>query len=409
MALKSAQRVPSWLLLIGAMTAVGPVSIDMYLPGFPLIEREFAQGGVERTMASYLIGIAIGQIFYGPISDRFGRKPPLYAGFVLFSLGAFGCMIANDMTMLNVMRVLQALGGGAGMVIGRAIVRDRCEPHEAARAFSTLMMIVSLGPVVAPTLGGWFVTMFGWRSVFAFQSALGLVLLTAMHRILRESRDPAYVRPLDLRDILSSYGRLLTDRAFLGYSLIGAFGMAALFCYVSGSPTVLTRVYDLSPQQFGWALGLNGIAFLGASRLNMIALRTKGPADLLARTVWIPPLAGVLLVILTLFVDPPLWSVILLQVFFFISVARSSPNVSALALAPHGRDAGSASALMGSLQSAVAMTAAIAVAAFNDGTLRTLALIMTLAAVCSTASYVWVRTRRVKPLAGQERDEVPLE
>ena len=389
----SSRRIPGWLILIGAMTAVGPVSIDMYLPGFPLIEREFAQAGVERTMASYMVGIAIGQLFYGPISDRFGRKPPLYAGLILYALGSLGCCLSTSMTMLTIMRVVQALGGCGGMVIGRAIVRDRCEPHEAAHAFSTLMLIVSLGPILAPTVGGWFVTTFGWRSVFVFQCVFALALLAAMHHILGESRDPAYVVPLDLRRVVSGYGRLLIDRAFVGYTLVGAFGMAALFCYVAGSPTVLTHAYGLSPQQFGWMIGFNGIAFMSASRFNMIALRTREPGELLARAVWFPLIAGVLLILLTLFLHPPLWSVITLQFFFFISVARSNPNVSALALAPHGRAAGTASALMGSLQSAVAMLAAVAVAIFNDGTLRTLALIMTVSAMSSALCYVWVRTR----------------
>jgi len=374
------------------MTAVGPLSIDMYLPGFPLIEREFAQGGVERTMASYMIGIAIGQLFYGPISDRFGRKPPLYFGFALYSLGALGCMLAVDMTMLIVTRVVQALGGCAGMVIARAIVRDRCQPHEAARAFSTLMLIVSLGPIVAPTLGGWFITHLGWRSVFAVQAFVGLVLMFAMHSILNESRDPAHVVPLDVRTILASYRRLLGDRPFVGYSLIGAFGMAALFSYVSGSPTVLIGGYGLTAQQFGWVLGFNGIAFMSASHLNMVALRSRGPAEQLARTVAYPPIVAGALLLLTFFAQPPLWSVVVLQVLFFVSVARSNPNVAALALAPHGREAGNASSLMGSLQSTVAMLGASAVATFNDGTLRTLAVIMAVGAICALLSYAWAQS-----------------
>jgi len=381
------------------MTAVGPVSIDMYLPGFPSIEREFAQSGVERTMASYMLGIAVGQLFYGPLSDRFGRKPPLYAGFILYALGSIGCFLATSMAVLTGMRVLQALGACGGMVIGRAIVRDRCEPHEAARAFSTLMLIVSLGPILAPTLGGLFVTGFGWRSVFVFQCLFALTLLTAMHHILGESRNPADVVPLDVRGVLAGYGRLLKDRAFIGYTMVGACGMAGMFCYVAGSPTVLTREYGLSPQQFGWMIGLNGIAFMTAGRLNMIALRTRGPAELLARAVWFPLLAGVLLVSLTFIVHPPLWSVILLQFSFFISVGRANPNVAALALAPHGREAGSASALMGSLQSAVAMIAASAVAAFSDDTLRTLAIIMTVGAAISVMSFLLTRTKSLAPVA----------
>lgn len=386
-------RVPGWLLLIGAMTAVGPVSIDMYLPGFPLIEREFAEQGIERTMASYLLGIAFGQLFYGPISDRFGRKPPLYVGFALYALGALGCAFANSMFMLMSMRVLQALGGCAGMVIARAIVRDRCQPHEAARAFSTLMMIVSLGPIVAPTLGGWVVTAFGWRAVFIFQALLGMSLMIAMHSMMTESRDPAHVVPLNFRQVGRTYVRLLKDRSLVAYSMVGGFSMGALFCYVTGSPTVMTQLYGLSPQQFGWMIGLNGIAFMSASRINMVSLRHRGPAEALARTIWLPVFFGVLLTVLAIWIAMPLWAVIVLQFCFFISAGCVMPNVAALALAPHGREAGVASALMGSLQSVLPTLGGVAVAIFNDGTIRTLALVMTVAAVCSWLSYAWVSRR----------------
>lgn len=383
-------RVPGWLMLIGAMTAIGPVSIDMYLPGFPLIELELAEQGVERTMASYLIGIAVGQLFYGPISDRFGRKPPLYVGFALYALGALGCALANSMFMLMSMRVLQALGGCAGIVIARAIVRDRCQPHEAARAFSILMMIVSLGPIVAPTLGGWVVAAFGWRAVFIFQAVLGVSLIVAVHSMMTESRDPAHVVPLNFRQVGGSYLRLLKDRNLVGYSMVGGFSMGALFCYVTGSPTIMIPLFELSPQQFGWMIGLNGIAFMSASRINMISLRHRGPAEALARTIWLPVLFGLLLTALAIWIALPLWVVIVLQFCFFISVGCVVPNVAALALAPHGREAGIASALMGSLQSVLPTLGGVAVAIFNDGTVRTLALLMTVAAVCSWLSYVWV-------------------
>lgn len=387
-------RLPGWLWLIAAMSAVGPVSIDMYLPGFPMIERDLGSQGVERTMASYLVGIAIGQLFYGPISDRFGRKPPLYVGFVLYSLGALGCAFASSMNMLVLMRVLQALGGCAGFVIGRAIVRDRCQPHEAARAFSILMLIFSLGPIVAPALGGWVITLFDWRATFFFQCLLGIVLLIATHFAMTESRDPATVVPLSVGQVARSYIRLLGDRTLVGYSLVGGFGVAALFSYVTGSPTVMTRIYELTPQQFGWMIGLNGMAFMSASQLNMMALRKMGPGEALARAIWLPVVAGGLLVTLASFwAGLPLWVMLILQFSFFISVGRVTPNVTALALAPHGREAGIASALMGSLQSLLPMCAGFAVARFTDGTIPTLALIMTTAVVCSLLCYLWVRPR----------------
>lgn len=383
--------VPRWLLLVAAMAAVGPVSIDMYLPGFPAIEREFGVRGVETTMAAYLVGIAVSQLFYGPISDRFGRKPPLYFGFALYALGGAGCALAASMPALTLMRVVQALGGSSGFVIGRAIVRDRCEPHEAARAFSLLMMIVALGPVLAPAVGGVVVTHFGWRATFVFQAALGVALLAATHFALRESRPESSIVPLRIASVLRTYLRLGADRTLIGYSLVGGFGMGALFTYVTGAPTVLTHRYGLSPQQFGGLIGLNGFAFMTASRLNMIALRTIGPREVLARYVWLPLILGGALFLLTWLWPVPLWVVVALQLSFFVTVGRVTPNVAAIALTPHGAQAGAASALMGALQSALAMLSGFAVATFNDGTVSTLAAIMTVGGALTWVSYLWAR------------------
>jgi DHA1 family bicyclomycin/chloramphenicol resistance-like MFS transporter len=375
------------------MAAVGPVSIDMYLPGFPAIEREFGVRGVETTMAAYLVGLAVSQLFYGPISDRFGRKPPLYFGFALYALGAAGCALAPSLPALTLLRVVQALGGSAGFVIGRAIVRDRCEPHEAARAFSLLMMIVALGPVIAPAAGGVVVTHFGWRATFVFQAALGLALLAAVHFALRESRPESSIAPLNIASVMRTYLRLGSDRTLVGYSLVGGFGMGALFTYVTGAPTVLTQRYELSAQQFGALIGLNGFAFMTASRLNMIALRTLGPREVLARYVWLPLLLGSALFLLTYLWPVPLWTVVALQLSFFVAVGRVTPNVAALALAPHGKEAGAASALMGALQSALAMLSGFAVATFNDGTVSTIAAIMTVGGALTWGSYLWARGR----------------
>lgn len=389
--IKATQRFPRWLILVAAMTGVGPVSIDMYLPGFPAIQHELGSRGVETTMAAYLVGIAVGQLFYGPLSDRFGRKPPLYVGFVLYVLGALGCALASSMPMLIVMRVVQALGGCAGIVVGRAIVRDRCEPHEAARVFTMLMMIFALGPVLAPALGGVIVTAFGWRATFVFQCVFGLVLLFAMHSMLRESLDTSTAPRLSITSIGRAYLRLAADRRLVGYSLLGGFGFGAMFSYVTGAPIVLTQRYGLSPQQFGGLIGLNGLAFMAASRLNMSSLRSLGPQEVLARYVWVPPVIGIALSSLALLWDLPLWVLVTLQLSFFVSIGRVNPNVVALALAPHGRDAGTASALMGALQSMLATIAGLAVAVCNDGTIGTLTSLMAAGAILAWISYLWAK------------------
>lgn len=372
------------------MTAVGPVSIDMYLPGFPAIEAEFGTRGVEVTMAAFIIGIAVGQLFYGPISDRFGRKPPLYVGFSVYMIGALGCALSVNMTMLTAMRVVQALGGCAGLVIGRAIVRDRCEPHEAARAFTTLTMIVALGPVLAPAVGGVVVTYLGWRATFVVQAVLALTLMFTMHRVLTESNVTRDTN-VSFGDILRNYGRLSVDRHFMAFSLLLGFSMASMFCYVTGAPKVITQNYGLSAQQFGALIGLNGLAFMSASILNMRALRTLTPRQVLSRYIWASPLLGFALFTLSLLFALPLYVVVGLQLLFFVSVGRVGPNVTALALAPHSRSAGTASALMGATQSALTTCAGIAVAIFNDGTVHTLAAIMATGASLALLCFLWIR------------------
>ncbi|HEY5807564.1 MAG TPA: multidrug effflux MFS transporter, partial [Povalibacter sp.] len=329
-------RFPAWLLLVAAMSAVGPFTIDMYLPGFPDIERDLAEQGVERTMAAYLVGITVGQLIYGPISDRFGRKPPLYFGFALYALGSLGCALAGSLSMLMLMRVTQALGACAGFVIGRAIVRDRCEPHEAARAFATLMAVVAIGPIIAPMLGGWVVTAVGWRGVFVFQALLGVALLIMMHKLLTESLSPSAVLPIHAGDIARRYLRLSKEPILVGYSMVSGFGMGTMFCYVTGAPIVMAETYQLSPQQFGWMLGLNGLAFMTASRINMLALRDRKPKEVLREAIRWPLAVSVLFLVLALCLRLPLWAVISLQLLFFVSTARTMPHTSALALAPHG-------------------------------------------------------------------------
>lgn len=387
----SARGIPGWLVLIGAMSALGPFSIDMYLPGFPTIEREFGESGVEQTMASYLLGLALGQLVYGPLSDRFGRKPPLYAGLLLYVIGSVGCSIASSMGVLTAMRIVQAIGACSPLVIGRAVVRDRCEPQEAAKAYATLMMIVSLGPVVAPTVGGWVITLFSWRAVFVFLALAAIVIVIAMHVMLVESRDPAHVRPLSFATVTRSYGRLLLDRVFVGYSCVGGFAMAGLFCYVTGSPIVMAEQYGLTPQQFGWMIGLNGIAFMSASRWNIVSLRHSTPAQVLGKAVWLPMLFAGVLAAASYVWKLPLWIVIASQFGFFLTVGRANPNVAALALAAHAREAGTASALMGAVQSGLGMLAGIAVALLSDGTIARLATLMAGCAVLSAGSYVVAR------------------
>lgn len=374
-------------MILGALTAIGPLSIDMYLPAFPEMERSLGSpaGGAELTLAGFFIGMALGQLFWGPLSDRFGRKPPLYAGLALYALASLGCALAGSVTALIFWRILQALGGSAGMVIARAVVRDRCGARDAARAFSMLILIMGLAPILAPLLGGWIVTALGWRAIFFVLVAFSLVCLAAIHFGMTESHDIRFEPPLHLLQVARNYAGLFASRLFLGYSLSGGLAAAGMFAYIAGSPFVLIQLGGIPPEYFGWAFGSNALGFIAASQLNARLLKTIAPTRLLRRALWMPALAGLSLVGLTFsnMVSLPLT---LLGLFLYIaSLGFIVPNASACALATHGQQAGTASALLGALQFGLATLAGAAVGQWHDGSSRPLAVVL---AVCGAGAWL---------------------
>jgi DHA1 family bicyclomycin/chloramphenicol resistance-like MFS transporter len=283
------------------------------------------------------------------------------------------------MTQLVLSRLLQALGGCAGIVIARAVVRDSYEPRNAARVFSTLIMISAAAPILAPTVGGWIVQVGNWRIVFWAQATFGAVLLTAIHFVLPETRQAGHTAPLRVSSTLQNYLVLIKDRHFIGHVLMGTFAVATIFCYISGAPIVLTETYGISAHSFGWIMSLSGLSLVLANQLNIFRLRRHSPRAILRVAVWMPLLLGIFTVtVLSLFALPAAW-VVLLQLSTFIAIGHILPNVAAEALAQRGEDAGTASALMGSVQSLGSTAAGFAVAAANDGSMRTIAILM---AVC---------------------------
>jgi MFS transporter, DHA1 family, multidrug resistance protein len=366
----NAGRFPGWLVILGALTAIGPLSIDMYLPAFPAIEADLgaAPGTAELTLATFFVGMAVGQLFWGPISDRFGRKPPLYFALGLFAVASLGCALAQSAEALTGWRLLQALGGSAGMVITRAMVRDRCAAREAARAFSLLILVMGLAPILAPLLGGWVSVALGWRAIFLLLAAFAAVLWLAVALGLAESHDTRHEPPLHLGRVLAGYGGLFRNRAFLGYTLSSGFAMAGMFAYIAGSPFVFIQLGGISPADFGWFFGANALGFVLASQVNARLLKAREPTRLLRRSLWVPLLAGALALGVTatgVFSLP----LILVAVFAYVgSLGFIAPNASACALATHGQQAGAASALMGALQFGLATLAGVGISHFHDGT-----------------------------------------
>lgn len=383
---------PSWLILLGALTAVAPLSIDMYLPSFPQIERSLVgnPGSVELTLASFFIGLTLGQLFYGPLSDRFGRKKPLYIGFAIYTLASLGAAMADSISILILWRFLQGMGGCAGIIIPSAIVRDRTTARESARAFSLLMLVMGLAPILAPLIGGQIMLLCGWRGIFYVLALFGISCLAAIKLGLAESHNIDHEPPLNLRKVLSNYFHLLKNKAFLGYALAGGLAMSGMFAYIAGSPFVLIDLYHIPAEKFGFFFGVNAFGLIASSQINARLLKKFSATSILRTALWIPSITGFSLALLAFnnWISLPIF---IAGFFCFVSsIGFIIPNAMASALATHGQQAGTAAALASALQFFFATLAGTLVGLLNDGTGRPLATIM---AICGIGA--WVCHRRL--------------
>jgi DHA1 family bicyclomycin/chloramphenicol resistance-like MFS transporter len=378
-------------LILSALVAFAPMSIDMYLPALPALERYFAADtpAVQHTLAAFFIGLAAGQLLYGPIADKYGRKPPLYFGLGLYVIASAACALAPSIGNLIVLRFLQAVSGCAGMVVARAVVRDLYDRQESARVYSILLMVMGIAPIVAPLAGGYMLTWFGWRSIFWVLALFGIACLLAVKFGLPETipRD----RPrIALSNALGNYISLLADRRYLGYALSGGFGQAGMFAYISGSPFVFIDLYGVPAHAYGWLFGLNAMGIVGFTQLNR-RLLLKYDSD---RILNFGNLAGFLMcaVLLAAALSNTAGLIGLLVPLFFVVALRglTFPNASAGAMAPFPDNAGSASALLGSVQFAIAAIASAAVGLFHNGTAVPMAAVITVCGLLAFVCYRWL-------------------
>lgn len=379
------------VVVLGALTVVGPLAIDMYLPALPQIARELGvdMGGVELTLSVFMIGVAVGQAFYGPIVDRWGRRGPLLIGMGVFTVAAVACARAESLGALLAWRLVMALGGSASMVVPRAVVRDFFAERESARLYSLLMLILGVSPILAPTVGGQLLEFTGWRGIFWAMAGLGVVFAVAVAGWLPESLPRERRVPLEVGRALCTYGRLLVDRRFIGAALAAGCTLGAIFTYVAGSPAVFIELHGLTPAQFALVFGFNGLGLVVASQVNRWLLRTHAPRVVLAGAFLAMAGAGLLLAV----AGATGWGGWLaLVVLLFITLAAAGvifPNIAALAMAPFGEVAGSASALLGTVQFAVGAGAGALVGLLHNGT----AVPMTAGvAGCAVTGWIIVRT-----------------
>lgn len=372
------------ILILGLLSAFGPLSIDMYLPALPGIAKDFAVplASVQLSLASFLIGIALGQIFYGPITDRWGRKKPLYVGLIVYALASFACASTFDVSGLIIYRFLQALGACAGMVITRAMVRDLYQPHESAKVFSLLMLIMGVAPILAPVLGGVLTTAFGWRSIFWALTVVSLLALFCIFKFLPETHKPDV--KYGLKDIFRNYFGILKDKNFTGYTLTMSLVYSGMFAYITGSSFVFITHYGLTPAQYAWVFGANAFGLIAFSQINGRILRKLPPEAILLRVLPFVAFFGVLILLVGVF-DGPIWAMCGSLFLYICIMGLIAPNSSACALAYQKKHAGSASALMGTLQFAVASIFSGLVSHFHNETILPMTAIM---CVCGVLSYL---------------------
>ncbi|MDF2096860.1 Bcr/CflA family multidrug efflux MFS transporter [Aquibaculum arenosum] len=395
----SRRRAVELIIILGAMTAFAPLSIDMYLPAFPTLQEAFdtTAGRIQLTLSSFFIAFASGQMLYGPLADRFGRKKPALFGLGLFVLTSIGCAFAATVEQLMVLRFLQALGAGGGVVVARAMVRDLFPPSEAVSVFSRLMLVIGIAPMLAPLLGGYLLIWFDWQAIFYFLALCGLLCALAVQFRLKESLQPHMAQSLSPRAIAIAYGRLLADRRFIGPALVGGLSIAGMFVYITASPFVFIEVLGLSPETYGWVFGLNAFGFIAASQVNARLGRRFGPDGVLSVSNLVLALVGLALILGGALGIGGRYGVFLPIIGYITCLGFIMPNTAALAMAPFGRNAGSASALLGTLQFGLAAAASAIAGTFSHETPAALSLMVAGLGFCGTLAY-FLLCRKARPV-----------
>jgi DHA1 family bicyclomycin/chloramphenicol resistance-like MFS transporter len=386
------------VLLLGALSAVGPFSIDMYLPGFQDIARDLQTdiAHVGQTLTSYFIGISIGQLIYGPIIDRYGRKGPLQLGLIIYTVASLLCILSPSIDALIGLRGLLALGGCAGMVASRAIVRDLFPVTETAKIFSQLMLVMGAAPIIAPTVGGWMVSIWGWKSIFLFMGSFSTIMLIAVARLLPESHQPD--RSVDLRPtrVLKDYFFVLKEPVFLTFALASGFASACLFSYISGSPIFYMEIAGFSNTEYGWIFGMNALGFIGGSQLNSVMLKKYDSEKVMSTAVISLVICALLLLFGSLLNILPTQVAIAFIFLYLLSLGFISPNTAALSLQPFTRSAGSASAMLGFIQMLMGALASGIISYLTDSSVIPMATLMTCSSVICAMLILGYSMKRKK-------------
>jgi MFS transporter, DHA1 family, multidrug resistance protein len=386
---EKAKKTSYYVFILGLLSAIGPFSIDMYLPAFPAIAKDLhtTVGNVSLSLSSFFIGISAGQFIYGPLLDRFGRKRPLYIGLTIYLFASIGCAMSTSVNALILLRFLQALGSCAGMVASRAMVRDVFAVKDNAKIFSLLMLVVGVSPLIAPTLGGYVTAAVGWKYIFIILTVMVAGILAAIHFAMPETRPPDTSLSLKPATIIKNFLTVLKEPQFYTFAFTGAVASAGLYAYIAGSPYVFMELFHVSEKQYGWIFATVAMGLIGASQLNSVLLKNYESAQIIKVALCCQTITGLLLFIGTATGILELFSTIFFIFIFLCCQGFTFPNSSALSMAPFSKNAGSASALMGGIQMSIgALTSAI-VSVLHNHTALPMTGVM---ACCALLSFVIV-------------------
>jgi DHA1 family bicyclomycin/chloramphenicol resistance-like MFS transporter len=392
------------VLVLGFLTALGPLTIDMYLPALPTISDDFGAtpAAVQLTLTGTLIGLALGQLLIGPLSDAVGRRAPLLAGVGAHLIASALCVLAPNLALLGALRVLQGLGAGAAAVVAMAIVRDLFSGYAAAKLFSRLMLVVGVAPILAPTIGGQTLQFTSWRGVFVVLAVAAAGIMAATAIVLPETLPAERRRNGGMGGTVRDYCRLLTDRVYVGLIAVNGLAMAALIAYVSGSSYVLQDGFGLSKQQFAYVFAAGAIGLIGATQLNVRLLRRWTPQQILAGSLLAGLGFGLILLILAITEAGGLAGILIPLWLVLAAVGLALPNAPALALSRHGDAAGTAAALLGAVQFGVGALAAPLVGLLGVGAVAMAVVVLGGMLAATLVCFLVVRPYRL-PVEQAER------
>ena len=373
--------------------AIGPLAVDMYLPALPTLQAEFAVDAsrVQHTLSAYLLGLAVGQFAFGPIADRYGRKAPLVGGLVLFTLASAGCVMAGTIGHFVVLRFAQALGGASGMVVIRAVIRDRFDEIQSARVLSLMMLVMGAAPILAPLAGGWLLIYGSWHWIFGFLTVFSTMCIVLVVLFLEESH-PLHQRSATLFRALKAAAPLFRDRRFIGPVIVFITPFGAFFAYLAAAPFVYIQYFGIPAEQFGWYFGAGAASFITMSQVNRRLVARRGVRRVLGWGVSGLAAAGTLLLILSTTGALGFYGVFI-PIFLMIgSVGLIASNATSVAMAPFGERAGVASSLLGATQSAFGVLASAAVGGIGgQGPIPMATIMFTCSAIAFFAYVLFVR------------------